>query len=68
VADDAALRRRVGRPQLRPGDDLAQHHPHLLLGEGGAEAAADAAAEGDPGVVLGALVEEALGAELEGLG
>ena len=44
-------------------DQLAQDDLHLELGEGGAEAAADAAAEGDPGVGAGRVVEEALGQE-----
>src|ERR1700761_952143 len=58
-----ALRRRVGRPQLAPRDQLFEHDRHLLLGEGGAEAAAHAAAERDPGVGAGRRLEEALGTE-----
>ena len=46
-------------------EDLAEDDPHLELGEGGAEAAADAAAEGDPGVGVRLLLEEALGLEGE---
>ena len=44
---------RVGLVELAAGQHLAQDDPHLELGEGGAEAAADAAAEGDPGVGVG---------------
>jgi hypothetical protein len=41
---------------------------HLGHCQGGAEAAADAAAEGDPLIGAGLAAEPALGAELEGLG
>ena len=58
----------LGLVQLAAGEHLAQHDPHLELGEGAADAAADAAAEGDPGVGVRALLEEALGPEGEGLG
>ena len=64
VADLDPLRLRVGGAQVGALDELAQDRPHLVFGEGGADAAADAAAEGDPGVVVGLGVEEALGAEL----
>ena len=56
------------RGDLPPGDQLPQHDRHLLLGEGGAEAAAHAAAEGDPGVGAGRRLEEALGPEASGSG
>src|SRR3954452_16575862 len=59
-----ALRGGVCRGDLVAADQLAEDHGHLELGEGGAEAAADAAAEGDPGVGAGRVVEEALGQEL----
>ena len=58
----------LGLAQVAAGQHLAQDDPHLELGEGGADAAADAAAEGDPGVGVRAVLEEALGAEGEGLG
>src|SRR5262249_20547170 len=51
-----------------PADQLAEHDGHLELGEGGAEAAAHAAAERDPRVGAGRAVEEALGQEALGLG
>ena len=64
------MARRKGRSEAgRAGcdpvafDQLAEDDLHLELGEGGAEAAADAAAEGDPGVGAGRVVEEALGQE-----
>ena len=57
-----------GALQLGPLEDRAQHDPHLVFGEGGADAAAHAAAEGDPGVGVGLAVEEALGPELLRLG
>ena len=58
----------VDGTQLGPLDEFAQDRPHLVFGEGGADAAADAAAEGDPGVVVDLAVEEALGAERLRLG
>ena len=58
----------LGLVQLAAAEHLAQDDPHLELGEGGAEAAADAAAEGDPGVGVGPCLEEALGPEGERLG
>ena len=61
-------RARVGRADLVALDQLLEDDRHLELGEGGAEAAADAAAEGDPGVGAGRVVEEALGQEAVRLG
>ena len=49
-------------------DQLLEDDGHLELGEGGAEAAANAAAEGDPGVGAGRGLEEALGEEAVRLG
>ena len=55
---------RAGRgAQVEAAQDRAEHDAHLHLGEGGAEAAADAAAVRDPGVGRRRLVEEALRAE-----
>jgi len=54
----------VGGAEVGSLDDLPQDDPHLVLGECGSDAAANAAAERDPGVVVGLAVEEALGAEL----
>ena len=62
-AAEGALGLRVGRADLVALDQLPEDDRHLELGEGGAEAAADAAAEGDPGVGAGRVVEEALGEE-----
>lgn len=60
-----------GRPVARLKGDPAHHDPdhlgHLGLGKSGADAAVDPAAEGQPGVGLGPVVEEALRAELVGL-
>ena len=61
VADLDLLRPRVGGAELGPLEDRAQDDLHLVFGEGGADAAPDAAAEGDPGVVVRLAVEEALG-------
>src|SRR4051795_327596 len=58
----------AGGGYLVAADQLAEDDGHLELGEGGAEAAADAAAEGDPGVGAGRVVEEALGEEPLGFG
>src|SRR5436305_3557814 len=60
VADLDFLRPRVGSAELGALDELAQDDPHLVFGEGGADAAAYAAAEGNPGVVVGLAFEEAL--------
>src|SRR5437763_11396055 len=68
VARPDPLRAGIVRPQIGPLDDRLQHHPHLVLGEGRTEAAAYAATERDPRVVVGLAVEEALGAELARLG
>ena len=68
AAQDDGFGVRAQGPQLDPGDHGADHLGHLGLREGGADAAADPAAEGQPGVGLGALVEEALGPELVRLG
>src|ERR1700761_6324166 len=57
------LRRWIGRAEVAALDQLAEDDGHLELGEGGAEAAADAAAEGEPGVGAGRGLDEALGAE-----
>ena len=43
----------VDRPQVDLGEDGAQHPLHLQFGVAGGEAAAGAAAEGDPGVGAG---------------
>src|SRR3954454_20074731 len=53
----------VGRAEPVALDQLLEHDGHLELGEGGAEAAAHTAAEGDPGVGAGRVVEKALGQE-----
>ena len=58
----------VGGAELGALDDRPQHDPHLVFGEGRADAAPDAAAEGDPGVGVGLGLEEALGPEALGLG
>jgi hypothetical protein len=50
--------------QVDGGDCDPQHLGHLRLRERGAEATADAAAERDPRVRLGVLVQEALRPEL----
>ena len=68
VADPDLLRLGVGSAEVGALDELAQDRPHLVFGEGGADAAAHAAAEGDPGVVVGLALEEALGPELLRLG
>src|SRR6188472_3789677 len=68
VADLCLLRLGVGSAEVGAPDDLAQDDPHLIFGKGSADAAPHAAAEGDPGVVVGLALEEALGAELLGLG
>ena len=57
-----------GRAEVGALDELAQDDPHLVFGEGGADAAPHAAAERDPGVVVGLFLEEALGPELLRLG
>src|ERR1044072_1143883 len=54
VAAADLLRRRAGLVQLAAAEDLAQHDPHLELGEGGADAAAGAAGEGNARVGVGA--------------
>jgi len=53
--------------QLDAGDDRADHLRHLYLRKCGADAAADAAAEGKPGVGGRLFLDEALGTELVGL-
>ena len=58
----------IGRADLVALDQLLEHDRHLVEGEGCAEAAAHAAAEGDPGVGAGRLLEEALGQEALGVG
>ena len=63
VAAGDALGAAGGGAQVEAAQDLAQHDAHLHLGERGAEAAAHAAAVGDPRVRRGRLVEEALRAE-----
>src|ERR671910_402958 len=55
---------RRGRAPPPPPQYLAQHRPHLDLSERGADAAPHAAAERDPGVGLGATVDEPLRSEL----
>ena len=47
---------------------VRRHDPHLVFGEGGADAAAHAAAERDPGIPVGLALEEALGPERLRLG
>src|SRR6185503_1742601 len=63
VAAGDALGPAGGGAQVEAAQDLAQHDPHLHLGEGRADTAPDATAEGDPGVGRRRLVEEALRAE-----
>ncbi len=59
----------VVRGAQRAGaQQLAHHDAHLEHRKAGAEAAAATAAEGDPGVGAGLLVEEALGPEGVGVG
>ena len=58
----------VGRDQVGARGDRAQHHALLGHRQRGAEAAPDAAAERDPRVRAGLVVEEPLGAEGVGLG
>ena len=53
VAAGDSLRALERSAQLAAADRLAQHHPHLELGEGGAKAAPHAAAERNPSVGLG---------------
>ena len=67
IAPRDALRRRGRRAQRPALEDLRQRDAHLHLREGGAEAAPHAAAERDPGVGRGRVVEEALGPEGVGL-
>src|SRR4051794_13508349 len=58
------LRARLDRLQLDLLEHGAQYPLHLLFGVAGGEAAAGAAAEGNPGRHRGALGQEALGDEL----
>src|ERR687897_784698 len=62
-AAHAALRPRAGRADVQPGHKLAEDDLHLHLREARAEAAAHAAAERDPGVRAGRVLEKALRAE-----
>jgi hypothetical protein len=57
----------LGGLEVEAAGHRLQNHAHLGHRQGGAEAAADAAAEGDPLVGPGLAAEPALGAELEGL-
>ena len=66
AADDSLVGAVLG-DQADPIEDGLEDDLHLVEGEAGAEATADAAAEGDPGVGAGRVVEEALGAEGLGL-
>src|SRR4051794_25904891 len=62
------LARRVRRLELQALEQHAQDDVELHVSERGADAAADAAAERDPAVGVGQLVEEALGQEAVRLG
>src|SRR4051794_38619477 len=55
-------------PDVEAAEDLAEHDPHLELRERCADAAAHAAAEGDPRVRRGWVLQEPLGPERVGLG
>src|SRR5829696_3586093 len=56
----AALRLRAGGADVEARDQLAQHHLDLELGEARAKTTSNAAAEWDPRVGAGRLLEEAL--------
>src|ERR671910_1485304 len=62
-AAHAALRPRAGGADVQPGNQLPEDDLHLHLSEARAEAAAHAAAERDPGVRAGRVLQEALRAE-----
>src|SRR5690349_13405684 len=68
VAAGDALRVCRRSVNAAPPEQLGEDDAHLELGERGAEAAADAAAERDPAVRGRPLLEEALGTERVGLG
>ena len=67
AAPHGPLRPRVGRLEREAAQHGAQHDLHLLLGEGGADAAAAATAERDPRIAARGYAEEPLGPEFERL-
>jgi hypothetical protein len=68
MVEPRRLRLRVGGVQLGPGHYLGDHGLHLEQRHMGADAAAPAATERDSLIGRDASVEEALGAELVGVG